>query len=62
MNRWPADLRERVLALPDPRPVQMFDHVYPLGSPEVDEQGERYAAYAASFVEEAEGAVEGGER
>src|SRR5690606_15079438 len=32
--RAAADLRERVLALPDPRPVQMFDHVYPLGSPE----------------------------
>jgi 2-oxoisovalerate dehydrogenase E1 component alpha subunit len=42
-------LRERVLALPDPQPVSMFDHVYPHGSPEVATQRERFAAYAASF-------------
>jgi 2-oxoisovalerate dehydrogenase E1 component alpha subunit len=42
-------LRERVLALPDPEPVQMFDHVYPHGSPELDAQREQFAAYAASF-------------
>jgi 2-oxoisovalerate dehydrogenase E1 component alpha subunit len=42
-------LRERVLSLPDPSPVQMFDHVYPHGSPEVDAQREQFAAYAASF-------------
>jgi 2-oxoisovalerate dehydrogenase E1 component alpha subunit len=42
-------LRERVLALPDPDPVSMFDHVYPHGSPEVDAHREKYAAYAASF-------------
>jgi 2-oxoisovalerate dehydrogenase E1 component alpha subunit len=43
------DLRERVLALPDPAPVQMFDNVYPHGSPEVDAQRKQFAAYAASF-------------
>jgi pyruvate dehydrogenase E1 component alpha subunit len=43
------ELRERVLALPDPRPVQMFDHVYPTGSPELDHQREQLTAYLASF-------------
>jgi pyruvate dehydrogenase E1 component alpha subunit len=42
-------LRERVLAMPDPDPVLMFDHVYPAGSPELDRQREQFAAYAASF-------------
>ncbi len=42
-------LRERVLTLPDPDPVSMFDHVYPHGSPEVDAQREKFTAYAASF-------------
>jgi 2-oxoisovalerate dehydrogenase E1 component alpha subunit len=27
----------------------MFDHVYPHGSPELDEQRERFSAYLASF-------------
>jgi len=43
------DLRERVLAMPDPQPVTMFDHVYPHGSPEVDAQRARFADYHASF-------------
>jgi pyruvate dehydrogenase E1 component alpha subunit len=43
------ELRERVLALPDPAPVQMFDNVYPHGSPELDLQREQFVAYAASF-------------
>ena len=42
-------LRERVLALPDPHPSEMFKHVYPNGSPEVDEQAARFAEYHASF-------------
>jgi 2-oxoisovalerate dehydrogenase E1 component alpha subunit len=49
-------LRERVLALPDPDPAQMFDHVYPHGSPELDAQREMFVRYAASF----EGNTEGG--
>jgi pyruvate dehydrogenase E1 component alpha subunit len=44
-----VDLRERVLNLPDPEPLKVFDHVYPNGSPELDEQRDRYAAYLASF-------------
>jgi pyruvate dehydrogenase E1 component alpha subunit len=42
-------LRERVLAMPDPAPVELFDHVYPNGSPELDAQREQFAAYLASF-------------
>ena len=44
-----VQLRERVLALPDPHPSEMFKHVYPHGSPEVDEQAATFAAYHASF-------------
>jgi pyruvate dehydrogenase E1 component alpha subunit len=43
------DLRERVLAMPDPQPVTMFDNVYPNGSPEVDLQREQFERYQASF-------------
>src|SRR4051812_37293920 len=43
------DLRERVLAMPDPQPISMFDHVYPTGSPELDAQRAQFAAYEASF-------------
>ncbi|MFI1992544.1 pyruvate dehydrogenase (acetyl-transferring) E1 component subunit alpha [Actinoplanes sp. NPDC020271] len=43
------DLRERVLAMPDPQPVTMFDHVYPNGSPEIDEQRAAFTEYHASF-------------
>jgi pyruvate dehydrogenase E1 component alpha subunit len=42
-------LRERVLALPDPKPVQLFDNVYPTGSPELDLQREQLSGYLASF-------------
>jgi 2-oxoisovalerate dehydrogenase E1 component alpha subunit len=42
-------LRERVLSMPDPKPVQMFDHVYAEGSPLVDAQRARFESYAASF-------------
>ncbi len=43
------NLRERVLAMPDPDPLTLFDHVYPGGSPELDAQREQFAAYLASF-------------
>jgi len=43
------DLRERVLAMPDPQPVTMFDNAYPEGSPEVDAQREAFVRYQASF-------------
>ena len=43
------DLRERVLAMPDPQPVTIFDNVYPNGSPEVDAQRKAFVEYQASF-------------
>ncbi len=42
-------LRERVLELQDPDPVSMFEHVYPHGSPEVDEERAEFVRYQASF-------------
>ncbi|MEV0004255.1 pyruvate dehydrogenase (acetyl-transferring) E1 component subunit alpha [Micromonospora sp. NPDC050980] len=42
-------LRERVLTMPDPQPVSMFDHVYPHGSAELDEQRARFSQYMESF-------------
>ncbi|WP_117212410.1 pyruvate dehydrogenase (acetyl-transferring) E1 component subunit alpha [Allorhizocola rhizosphaerae] len=45
-------LRERVLALPDPDPTEMFANVYPNGSHEIDAQREQFAAYHASFAHE----------
>ncbi|MEV4507694.1 pyruvate dehydrogenase (acetyl-transferring) E1 component subunit alpha [Dactylosporangium sp. NPDC049525] len=44
-----ADLRERVLTMPDPNPRTLFDHVYPHGSPELDQQREQFDKYMASF-------------
>jgi 2-oxoisovalerate dehydrogenase E1 component alpha subunit len=43
------DLRERVMALPDPRPVDMFDNVYPEGSAQVDLQRAGFTEYHGSF-------------
>ncbi|WP_229075477.1 pyruvate dehydrogenase (acetyl-transferring) E1 component subunit alpha [Actinoplanes sp. DH11] len=43
------DLRERVLAMPDPQPVAMFDNVYPNGSPEIAAQRRAFEDYQASF-------------
>ncbi|HEX6872223.1 MAG TPA: pyruvate dehydrogenase (acetyl-transferring) E1 component subunit alpha [Micromonosporaceae bacterium] len=48
--RAAVDLRERVLNMPDPKALEMFDHVYPTGSPELDEQRESFAAYLNSFA------------
>ncbi|MFC6018978.1 pyruvate dehydrogenase (acetyl-transferring) E1 component subunit alpha [Plantactinospora solaniradicis] len=42
-------LRERVLEMPDPEPLTMFDNVFPHGSPEVDAQRELTARYMDSF-------------
>jgi pyruvate dehydrogenase E1 component alpha subunit len=42
-------LRERVLAMPDPEPSTIFDHVYAHGSPQVDAQREQLARYLDSF-------------
>ncbi|HEX8629114.1 MAG TPA: pyruvate dehydrogenase (acetyl-transferring) E1 component subunit alpha [Catenuloplanes sp.] len=48
-RRQAVSLRERVLAMPDPQPVTLFDHVYADGSPELDEQREQFARYQDSF-------------
>ncbi|GLY99264.1 pyruvate dehydrogenase (acetyl-transferring) E1 component subunit alpha [Actinoplanes sp. NBRC 103695] len=43
------DLRERVLEMPDPQPVSMFDNVYPTGSAVIDRQRAAFTDYHASF-------------
>jgi 2-oxoisovalerate dehydrogenase E1 component alpha subunit len=48
-KRQALELRERVLALPDPEPLSIFDHVYPNGSPQVDAERDEFAAYLANF-------------
>ncbi|WP_306211107.1 pyruvate dehydrogenase (acetyl-transferring) E1 component subunit alpha [Actinoplanes sp. RD1] len=45
------DLRDRVMALPDPQPVSMFDHVYPTGSPELDAQRREFQDYHSAFTD-----------
>ena len=52
-----ADLRARVLALPDPPPLTMFDHVYPGGSPLIDEQRAEFERYLTSFESSLEPAL-----
>jgi 2-oxoisovalerate dehydrogenase E1 component alpha subunit len=48
-RREAVHLRERVLDMPDPDPLTLFDHVYADGSPELDEQREQFGRYLASF-------------
>jgi 2-oxoisovalerate dehydrogenase E1 component alpha subunit len=48
--REATSLRERVLSMPDPEPLTMFDNVYPTGSPELDEQRASFASYLDSFA------------
>ncbi len=42
-------LRERVLSMPNPEPLTLFDNVYVEGSAEIDEQRTQFASYLASF-------------
>ncbi|GAB3819245.1 pyruvate dehydrogenase (acetyl-transferring) E1 component subunit alpha [Micromonospora zhanjiangensis] len=42
-------LRERVLSMPDPQPLTLFDNVYAHGSPLIDTQREQLSAYLGSF-------------
>jgi len=51
-NAESVELRERVLAMPDPEPLSLFDHAYPEGSPLVDAERAQYAEYLASFAGE----------
>jgi len=48
-KREAIHLRERVLDMPDPEPLSLFDHVYPHGSPLVDQEREQFGRYLASF-------------
>jgi 2-oxoisovalerate dehydrogenase E1 component alpha subunit len=44
-----VELRERVLSMPDPEPLTLFDNVYAGGSPLIDEEREGFATYLSSF-------------
>jgi pyruvate dehydrogenase E1 component alpha subunit len=44
-----AHIRAGCLALADPDPITLFDHVYAGGSSLLDEEREQLAAYLASF-------------
>jgi 2-oxoisovalerate dehydrogenase E1 component alpha subunit len=46
-----ADLRERCLALPDPAPLEIFDHVYGAPHPLLTEERGHLARYMASFLD-----------
>ncbi|GAA3953717.1 pyruvate dehydrogenase (acetyl-transferring) E1 component subunit alpha [Actinomadura viridis] len=46
-----SDLRKQCLALPDPRPLEMFENVYAERHPLMTEEQEQFAAYLASFEE-----------
>jgi 2-oxoisovalerate dehydrogenase E1 component alpha subunit len=46
-----AHLRAGCLALADPDPVTLFDHVYAGGSSLLDEEREQLSTYLASFSE-----------
>jgi len=54
-TREATDLRERVLTMPDPQPLLLFDHVYPHGSPLLDVQREQFAQYLSSFEGSSDG-------
>jgi pyruvate dehydrogenase E1 component alpha subunit len=49
-------LREGCRALPEPRPLDIFDYVYAEESPELVEQKAGYAAYLDSFETSGTGA------
>jgi 2-oxoisovalerate dehydrogenase E1 component alpha subunit len=50
-NELGERIREGCRTLPDPAPLELFDHVYADGSAILDDERERYAAYLASFAE-----------
>jgi pyruvate dehydrogenase E1 component alpha subunit len=49
-DRFAARLRADCLAMPDPHPVSMFEHVYHDEYPLLTEQRDWFATYHASFV------------
>jgi len=48
-QREAVHLRERVLSMPDPDPLTLFDHVYAHGSPLLDDEKAQFARYLESF-------------
>ncbi|SEH02763.1 pyruvate dehydrogenase E1 component alpha subunit [Nonomuraea solani] len=44
-----ADLRRRCLAMPDPRPLDMFDHVYSEPHALIDQERAQFASYLEGF-------------
>jgi pyruvate dehydrogenase E1 component alpha subunit len=48
-NELGERIREGCRTLPDPAPLELFDHVYAGGSAILDDERERYAAYLESF-------------
>jgi pyruvate dehydrogenase E1 component alpha subunit len=44
-----AHIREGCLAMPDPGPLSIFEHVYADPHPLLDEEREQFAAYLATF-------------
>ena len=48
-NQHALSLRERVIAMPDPDPEAIFEHVYAEGSPLIDAERSEFSAYHASF-------------
>ncbi|WP_285726544.1 pyruvate dehydrogenase (acetyl-transferring) E1 component subunit alpha [Psychromicrobium xiongbiense] len=58
-DRVAADLRARCLELPDPQPLELFDHVYAEPHTELEAEREEYARYLSIFViEPAESSLE----
>jgi 2-oxoisovalerate dehydrogenase E1 component subunit alpha len=47
-----AQVRNACVSMPDPRPLQMFEHVYAEPHPLIDAEREQYAAYLSSFADE----------
>lgn len=47
-----TQVREGCLSMPDPRPLQIFEHVYATPHPLIDFEREQFAAYLSSFEDE----------
>ncbi len=58
--RESGHLRERVLSMEDPDPMQIFENVYPTGSPLLDQQRESFARYLSSFESAGHGSTVAG--
>jgi 2-oxoisovalerate dehydrogenase E1 component alpha subunit len=54
-DRLAAHVREGCLALPDPDPMAMFDHVYAQDHPQLEQERGEFATYLDSFADAEEG-------